>query len=70
MDEAVRRFVVEVGMPVEAAAAAAATTPARLLGVDDRCGAIAPGLDADLVHLDDGYRLTRVMSGGNWVPTS
>jgi N-acetylglucosamine-6-phosphate deacetylase len=67
MDEAVRRFVVAVGMPVEAAALAAATTPARLLGVADRCGAIAPGLDADLVHLDDDFVLTRVMSRGTWV---
>jgi N-acetylglucosamine-6-phosphate deacetylase len=67
MDEAVRRFVVDVGMPIEAAAAAAATTPARLLRVADRCGAIAAGLDADLVHLDDSYVLTRVMSQGCWV---
>lgn len=67
MDEAVRRFVCEVGLPVEAAATAAATTPARLLGVDDRCGSIAAGLDADLVHLGDGYELVRVMSHGAWV---
>jgi N-acetylglucosamine-6-phosphate deacetylase len=67
MDEAVRRFVVDVGMPIEAAAAAAATTPARLLRVADRCGAISAGLDADLVHLDDSYVLTRVMSQGGWV---
>jgi N-acetylglucosamine-6-phosphate deacetylase len=67
MDEAVRRFVQDVGLPVEAAAAAAATTPARLLGVDDRCGAIAAGLDADLVHLDNQFVLSRVMSRGGWV---
>ena len=67
MDEAVRRFVRDVGLPVAAAAAAAASTPARLLGVADRCGAIAAGLDADLVHLDDELMLTRVMSRGAWV---
>jgi N-acetylglucosamine-6-phosphate deacetylase len=67
MDEAVRRFVVEVGLPIEAAADAAATTPARLLGVDGRCGSIAAGLDADLVHLDADFRLQRVMSRGTWV---
>jgi N-acetylglucosamine-6-phosphate deacetylase len=59
--------VVEVGMPVEAAALAAATTPARVLGVADRCGAIAAGLAADLVHLDDAFVLQRVMSRGSWV---
>ncbi|MDT4919114.1 MAG: N-acetylglucosamine-6-phosphate deacetylase, partial [Pseudonocardiales bacterium] len=67
MDEAVRRYVVEVGLPVEAAAAAAATTPARLLGIADRCGAIVAGADADLVHLDDNFRLQRVMTRGTWV---
>ena len=67
MDEAVRRYVLNVGLPVESAVDAAATTPARLLGIDDRCGAIAAGLDADLVHLDDDFRLQRVMSRGTWV---
>ncbi len=67
MDEAVRRFVRDVGLPVEEAAAAAASTPARLLGVQDRCGAIAAGLDADLVHLDDEFVLAGVMSRGAWV---
>jgi N-acetylglucosamine-6-phosphate deacetylase len=37
------------------------------LGVDDRLGAIAPGLAADLVHLDDDFVLSRVMSRGAWV---
>ena len=36
----------------------------------ERCGAIAPGLDADLVHLDDEFRLTRVMCRGEWVTLS
>jgi N-acetylglucosamine-6-phosphate deacetylase len=67
MDEAVRRYIVDVGLPVEAAAEAAATTPARLLGIDDRCGSIAVGLHADLVHLDDDFRVQRVMTGGTWV---
>ena len=67
MDEAVRRYVVEVGLPIEEAAQAAATTPARLLGIDDRCGSITDGVAADLVHLDDEFRLRRVMSRGAWV---
>jgi N-acetylglucosamine-6-phosphate deacetylase len=67
MDEAVRRYVVDVGLPVSVAAESAATTPARLLGIDDQCGSIAVGLDADLVHLDDDFRLQRVMSRGTWV---
>jgi N-acetylglucosamine-6-phosphate deacetylase len=63
----VRRFVLEVGMPVEAAAQAASATPARLLGLAGECGAIAPGLVADLVHLDDDFRLVGVMCRGEWL---
>lgn len=66
MDAAVRRAVFEVGMPITAASAAASGNPARVLGIADRCGAIAPGLDADLVVLDDELRLARVMLQGDW----
>jgi N-acetylglucosamine-6-phosphate deacetylase len=67
MDEAVRRAVQVVGLPIETAAAAAATTPAQLLGIGDRCGSIATGLDADLVLLDDDLRVRRVMVRGSWL---
>ena len=50
MDAAVRRMVVECEIPLPDVAAAAATTPARLLGLADR-GAITPGHRADLVAL-------------------
>jgi N-acetylglucosamine-6-phosphate deacetylase len=66
MDGAFRRAVREVGLPIEAAVAAASSNPARLLGIDDRCGALAAGLAADLVHLDDDLRVRRVMIGGRW----
>jgi N-acetylglucosamine-6-phosphate deacetylase len=67
MDVAFRRAVVEVGLPVEDAVRAASTNPARVLGLAGRCGAIGPGLDADLVHLDDDLRLRRVMIAGAWL---
>ncbi|MCK9900714.1 N-acetylglucosamine-6-phosphate deacetylase [Parafrankia colletiae] len=66
MDQAVRRAVA-AGLPIEVVAAAAATNPARVLGLDARCGAIAPGLDADLVVLDAELAVTAVMAGGRWV---
>lgn len=66
MDSALRRAVVECHLPVELAAACAATNPARVLGIDDACGSIAPGLAADLVVLDDDLRVQRVMVGGAW----
>lgn len=67
MDEAFRRAVVEVGLSIEQASAAASGNPARVLGLADRCGRIAAGLDADLVHLDEDFRLQRVMVGGSWL---
>jgi N-acetylglucosamine-6-phosphate deacetylase len=68
MDAAVRRAVTEVGLTVAQASAAASGTPARLLGLAGRCGTIAPGLDADLVHLDDALALTRVLVRGERHP--
>jgi N-acetylglucosamine-6-phosphate deacetylase len=66
MDEAVRRAVQTVGLTIEQASAAASATPARLLGLEDRCGAIVPGLSADLVVLDDDLAVRRVMVRGDW----
>jgi N-acetylglucosamine-6-phosphate deacetylase len=66
MDGAFRRAVREVGLPIEAAVAAASGNPARLLGLGDRCGALAAGLAADLVHLDDELAVRRVMIDGRW----
>jgi N-acetylglucosamine-6-phosphate deacetylase len=68
MDAAVRTAVREVGLPIEAASAAASGEPARVLGLAERCGAIAPGLDADLVLLDADLNVRRVMAQGEWVP--
>jgi N-acetylglucosamine-6-phosphate deacetylase len=67
MAEALRRAVVDAGVPVEVAAAAAATTPAKLLGVAARCGSVAPGQEADLVVLGDDLRVNRVMTAGHWL---
>jgi imidazolonepropionase-like amidohydrolase len=43
---------VHAGLPSDAALRAITLEPARILGLDDRVGAIAPGLDADLVLFD------------------
>jgi N-acetylglucosamine-6-phosphate deacetylase len=67
MDAALRRAVQGVGLPIEAAVAAASGNPARVLGLQDVCGAIAPGLDADLVLLDDDLQVQRVMVAGAWL---
>jgi N-acetylglucosamine-6-phosphate deacetylase len=67
MDAAVRRAVHPVGLSLEAASIAASGNPARVLGLADRTGAIAAGLDADLVLLDDHLEVQRVMARGAWL---
>ena len=67
MDEALRRAVRESGLPIERAAAAAATNPARVLGREADLGSIAAGRRADLVVLDDELRVTSVMAAGEWL---
>jgi N-acetylglucosamine-6-phosphate deacetylase len=64
LDSAVRNLAVS-RIPLPAVVAAAAANPAAMLGLTDR-GRLAPGLRADLVELDDGYRVRRVMRGGEW----
>ena len=61
------RRAVAAGLPVPDAAAAASTTPARVLGLDDRVGALRPGRYADLVVLDEELRLRAVMRRGQWL---
>ena len=67
LDAAVRRAVQQCGLTVAEASRAASGTPARLLGLGDELGAIAPGLAADLVVLSDDLELTRVMRRGGWL---
>ena len=61
------RHALAAGLPVTEVAAAASTTPARVLGLGDRTGALRPGLAADLVVCDDDFRLRAVMRRGRWL---
>ena len=45
----------------------ATTTPARIIGVSDRKGRIAPGMDADIVVLDRNLSVKFTMIEGNIV---
>ncbi len=67
---AVVRHAVAAGLPVTEVAAAASTTPARVLGLGDRTGALRPGLRADLVVCDEDFRLHAVMRHGEWLGES
>ena len=61
------RHAIAAGLPVPDVAAAASTTPARVLGLADRTGALRPGLAADLVVCDDDFRPRAVMRHGEWL---
>lgn len=66
LDHALRRAVTVDMLPVEDAVRALSVNPARLLGVDDRVGGLAPGKDADLVVMDAEFRTAGVMRKGTW----
>jgi N-acetylglucosamine-6-phosphate deacetylase len=63
MDRAVAHAVGDAGIGLADAVAAASTTPAALLGLDDR-GAIAVGRRADLVGLGAGLGIETVWIAG------
>jgi N-acetylglucosamine-6-phosphate deacetylase len=63
MDAAVRTMVDAAGVPLAEVLAAAAATPARLLGLADR-GRLAPGYRADVVALDGGLSPVATWIGG------
>ncbi len=66
MDAAVRYAVREAGLPLLDVVHAASTAPARVLGLDD-VGALEPGRRADVVVLDAGLAVVRVMRAGAWI---
>lgn len=66
MDRAVRRAVTEVGLDMVDAVNAATLVPARFLGLDHRVGAIRPAMAADLVMLDDSWRIRAMLLDGDW----
>jgi N-acetylglucosamine-6-phosphate deacetylase len=64
LDQMVRGLVAE-GVALPAAIAAASRNPLAMLGVTDR-GRLAVGQRADLVELDAGLSVQRVMRAGAW----
>jgi imidazolonepropionase-like amidohydrolase len=62
-------WLVKAGMTPAQALGAATTTPAALLGIDDRLGRIAPGYLADIVAVDGDptTSITSLFNGVRWV---
>jgi N-acetylglucosamine-6-phosphate deacetylase len=65
MASAVRNAVQLLGLSLEEAVRMASTYPAEFLGLGASQGRIAPGYRADLVALDDEYRVQRSWIGGS-----
>lgn len=64
MAQAFRNAMDMLGVSIVEASRLASGNPAAFLGVGDETGAIAPGLRADLVHLDAQRRVRRTWIGG------
>jgi N-acetylglucosamine-6-phosphate deacetylase len=67
MDAAVRNAARFLRIEVPEAVALASANPARLLGVQQRKGSLSPGMDADLVVLDEELLACATMVAGRWV---
>lgn len=63
----VRVAVRDMGIPLETAVRAASANPARALGIEADRGAIAPGMIADAVILDENLEVKHVVVRGNIV---
>ena len=66
-DRLVRTIVQQAGVPLLDAIKMMATTPARIMGVQDRKGSLTVGKDADIVLFDEDIRVSTTIVGGNVV---
>jgi N-acetylglucosamine-6-phosphate deacetylase len=64
MAEAVRNMIAQTGIDLRRAVAMASSTPAAFLRLSGETGAIAPGLSADLILVDDGWQVKRSWIAG------
>jgi N-acetylglucosamine-6-phosphate deacetylase len=64
LDLAVRNAITFLGVDLPTAVRLASTNPARITGLGDRKGRIAPGYDADLVLLDRDLNVSYTWVGG------
>jgi N-acetylglucosamine-6-phosphate deacetylase len=58
---------IAAGVDPREAVSAATATPARILGLTGEIGDLRQGLRADLITVDSGFRLQRVMRSGTWL---
>ena len=66
-DRLVRNMVNMADVPLRDAILMMSTTPARIMGVNDRKGALIEGKDADIVLFDEDIRIQQTIIGGRRV---
>lgn len=66
MIEGIQLLVEQAGLSLDEAVRMATLYPARAIGVDDKLGAIQPGLVANLTLFDKTYQIMDTMVCGNW----
>ena len=64
-DRLVRTMVTMGGCSIPQAVKMFTENPAKIMGISDRKGSIAPGKDADIVIFDDGVNIGRTIVNGN-----
>ena len=64
-DRLVRTMVTMGGCSIPQTVKMITENPAKIMGISDRKGSIAPGKDADIVIFDDGVNIGRTIVNGN-----
>ncbi len=67
MDRAVRNAMDFTGLPIQEVLPMATSVPAEVMGWEGEKGCLKPGADADVVVLDQDYRVCLTMVGGRVV---
>ena len=67
LDQACRNVMMHTTCGMTQAFLMASRNPARVLGMEDEIGSIAPGKKANLVFVDAGFRVKKVMLLGEFV---
>ena len=64
MDQACRNIMTNTNCGIAQAFVMASLNPAKVIGMDDTIGSVAPGKNADLVFVDDRFNVQKVMLEG------
>ena len=64
LNDAVKNLCANTDLPLHEIVAAASRNPANAIGIGDKKGSIAPGMDADLVIANESFDILKTVIGG------